>query len=49
MLERHPLPQVLLRALLLATSPMVDAGGPTRLRRHVHRLRARTAPPDARR
>jgi hypothetical protein len=33
----------LLRILVLATSSVVDAAGPTRLRRRLHRLRARTA------
>jgi hypothetical protein len=40
----HPFVQVLLRTVVLASSPVVDAHGPSRLRLRLHRLRVRTAP-----
>ena len=42
--DMRPFPRSLLRALVLASSPVIDARGPSRLRLRVHRLRAQTAP-----
>jgi hypothetical protein len=40
----HPFVHALLRALVLASSPVVDAHGPSGLRLRLHRIRAQTAP-----
>jgi hypothetical protein len=42
--NKRPLLRPLLRVLALASSPLIDARGPSRLRLRVHRLRAQTAP-----
>lgn len=42
--DMHPFVQALLRALVLTSSPVVDAHGPSPLRLRLHRLRVQTAP-----
>lgn len=39
----YPLALASLHVLVRAVSPVVDAAGPSRLRRRVHQVRARTA------
>ena len=39
----YPLAQAFLHVAVRAVSPVVDAAGPSRLRRRVHQVRARTA------